>query len=207
MSGVDTSLAITDASETLIRLLRSRLDDLITVPRQIAVASPSRAGDGDTYRLTLFLYRIAQNGHLSNAERRPVGPDAVTRPPLALDLHYLLTVYRFGEEGSRTANQHRVLGRAVQAFADNAIIEGDDLAGSLADRWRLHVSMNSPTGESSDEVLSIWNTFHEAPYQPSISYLVTPVLVDSTDELPVDRVKEREVRYERIGDRRESEGP
>lgn len=205
MSGADTSLAITDTSETLIQLLRGRMDDLITVPRQISAASPSKAGNGDTYRLTFFLYHIAENGYLSNAERQPLGTDAVARPPLALDLHYLLTVYPFGEEGSQTANQQRVLGRAIQVLADNTIIDDDDLAGSLAGRWRLHVSMNPLNGDSSDEVLSIWNTFHETPYQPSISYLVTPVFVDSTEKLPVDRVKEREVHYERIGDRRQPE--
>ncbi|WP_336364711.1 DUF4255 domain-containing protein [Halalkalicoccus salilacus] len=193
-------------SETLVQLLRDRMGPLLTAPREVAATSPSEAGNGDTYRLTFFLYRVAQNSHLANAKRQPIGTDVVTRPPLALDLYYLLTAYPFGEEGDRIVNQQRVLGRAVQVLADNTVLEGNDLEGSLADRWKLHVSMNTLSDESSDEVLSIWNTFNETPYQPSVSYLVTPVPIDSTDEIPVDRVKEREVHYERITDRRRSEG-
>jgi hypothetical protein len=34
--------------------------------------------------------------------------------------------------------------------------------------------------QSMEEVLDVWNTFGETPYHPSVSYLVSPVLVAST---------------------------
>lgn len=88
----------------------------------------------------------------------------------------------------RTEEQHRVLGRAMQVIHDNSIIRGSDLKGSLADQPDLQVSI-SP--QDMDEVMSIWSTFDETPFQPSVAYLVTPVLIESTEEEEVSRVVER----------------
>src|SRR5262249_43318881 len=55
------------------------------------ISSGELAGEDDpTAALTLFLHRVTINEHLRNRGRTIHSTD---QPPLALDLHYLLTVW------------------------------------------------------------------------------------------------------------------
>lgn len=184
--------AIEDVGRTLVGLLRDRMEtDLIDQDREIVLSSPNDAVPGDGARLTIYLYRITENSHLKNERRREVDVDRYRRPPLALDLYYLLTAHPSGEGSDgmeRTEEQHRVLGRAMQVIHDNAIISGSDLRGSLADQPDLQISIDP---QDMDEVMSIWSTFDETPFRPSVAYLVTPVLIESTETEEVSRVIER----------------
>ena len=184
--------AIEDVGRTLVALLRDRMGpDLIDQDREIALSSPNDAGTGDGSRLTIYLYRVTENGHLKNAQRRDVDVGRERRTPLALDLYYLLTAHPSdgGRDGmERTEEQHRVLGRAMQVLYDNPLIRGSDLKGSLSGQPELQVSIDP---QDMDEVMSIWSTFDETPFQPSVAYLVTPVLIESTREEEVARVVER----------------
>ncbi len=184
---------IEDVGRTLVALLRDRMgDDLIDQDREIALSSPNDADPGT--RLTVYLYRVTENGQLKNAERREVGTDRYRRPPLALDLYYLLTAHPSdggGDGTERTGEQHRVLGRTMQVIHDNAIIRGSELEGSVADQPALRLSIN-PQG--MDEIMSIWSTFDETPFRPSVAYLVTPVFIPSTEEGDATRVVERHLK-------------
>jgi hypothetical protein len=190
---VTTYSAIADIGDTLVSLLRDRMGDLID-DSDIALASPDQVEPGDDFRLTLYLYDVTENGQLSN-EPRPV-PDATTQDgsPLVLDLYYLLTAHpsKGGNDKrtTKTMEQHSVLGRAMQVLHDDAIISGSDLKGSLSGGDRIHLSVDSA---SADRVVNIWNTFQDTPYRPSVSYVATPVIIESTREESVQRVIESDV--------------
>lgn len=198
--------AIGDVGQTLVALLQDRMADLIDRD-EVALASPDAVGQGNDWRLTLYLYRVAENGHLKNAEPHGRPPDPTTTPgdPLVLDLHYLLTAHpsKSGSDGTaKTTEQHSVLGRAMQVLQDHAILRGSDLKGSLGDE-ALHLSIQP---ESMDAVMNMWSTFPEEPFRPSVSYLVTPVVIDSRREQPVQRVVERRLEeYTAIPGARERE--
>lgn len=193
--------AIANIGEALIALLREHLGR----PRnEVALASPESVDDGDRLRLTLYLYRVAQNADLKNA-RRSVADDDLRDPPLALDLYYLLTAHPAGgsdDQTGRSMDQHQVLGHAMQVLHDHAVLRGSALDESLANRGEeVRVTMN-PTDQSSfDQLLSVWNTFRDQPYQPSVSYLVSPVLIESTETRPAGRVLERRDQYQGSVDR------
>lgn len=184
--------AIEDVGRTLVELLRGQMGtDLIDQDREIALSPPDATGHGDGARLTLYLYRVSENGHLKNERRPEIDVDRYRGMPLALDLYYLLTAHPSnggGDGMERTEEQHRVLGRAMQVFYDNSIIRGSDLMGSLGEQADLQVSIYP---QAMDEVMSIWSTFDETPFQPSVAYLVTPVLIESTAEEDVSRIVER----------------
>lgn len=183
--------AIEDVGDTLVTLLRDRMGDLISRDREIALASPGDIGTGDDVRLSLYLYQITENSHLKNTERQVVDPETEQERPLELELYYLVTAHPpqgGNDPTARTKEQHSVLGRAMQVFHDNPVVGGSQLAGSLAGEGELRLTQSAT---SADEILNLWNTFQETPYQPSVSYLATPVSIDSLRKRSTERVRER----------------
>lgn len=186
---------IADVGETLVGLLRDNMLDLIT-PASIVLSSPGEVEAQDSPRICLFLYQIVENAYLKNQEMQALNPSTSLYPPLTLDLYYMLTSYGSPQIADRTdkaIEEHRVLGRAMRVFYDNAIIKGSELKGSLAgtdEELRLilhHVPL--------EELNQLWNSFPEKPYKLSVCYIVTPVKIDTTRTLEVKRVIERDAGY------------
>lgn len=194
--------AIAEVGETLVAILREQLGTLISNDDEVALDSPEGVDPADEIRLTLYLYRVTENGELRNQNRQTVAnhPDRLRPPPLALDLYYLLTAHPTmgtGDESDQTRIQHLVLGRAMQVLQDNAVLRATDLQPtSLAADRELHLSVYP---EPMEEVTSIWNTFPNKPFEPSVAYVVGPVLVESTREMSADRVETIEHRYRSYG--------
>lgn len=65
--------------------------------------------------LTVFLYHVASSTHRRNLGNRGEGP--VRRPPVTVDLHYLLSAW-----GGTAEMQQRLLGWALRTVEDGAII-------------------------------------------------------------------------------------
>lgn len=191
-----THTAITDVGDTIVELLRDNMESVVDEREQIALRSPDGVSTGGDVRLTVFLYDVSVNAHTRNDERPRIDETTEAEYPLVLDLRYLLTAHPAksnqgrGSDGgpSQTTDQHSVLGRAMQTLHDNSIVEGSRLGGSLDDERQLSIEPD-PT----DEAVNIWRTFDEEPYRPSVSYLVTPVVIDSTREREVTRVVDRTV--------------
>ncbi len=185
---------IADVSEALLDVLVARLapgvgpdDEAVRVEDgQIGLGSPKTAGDG--FRLTLYLYKVAPNGHVTNRERVEREMGVFERPPLGLDLYYLLTAYPQSSDRRGIVDQHKLLGRAVQVLRDRSVMTGV-LPG--AEDVRLSVYP-----ESASEVTDVWSTFSETPYQPSVVLLVSAVSIDPeppTVTTPGPMVTERTV--------------
>lgn len=195
--------AIAEVGETLVEVLRAQMT-LLEGEDEIVLASPASVGDDSDARLTLYLYRITENGTMKN-EPGPSGRDTLSRSPLALDLHYLLTAHPGpggDSEMGQTVQQHKVLGQAMRVFHDNGIIRGPDLVESLAGVGEELRIMVSPTEQPSfDALVSMWGTFPDRAYQPSLSYCVSPVLVDSERTADAHRVVEAQTRYRNEAER------
>lgn len=191
-----TYTAITDVGNTIVELLRDDMESVVDDREQIALRSPNGVSTGGNVRLTVFLYDVSVNAHARNDERPRIDETTEAEYPLVLDLRYLLTAHpATGNQGrggggapSQTSDQHSVLGRAMQTLHDNAIVEGSRVGGSLDDELQLSIEPD-PT----DETVNIWSTFDGEPYRPSVSYLVTPVVIDSTREREVTRVVDRTI--------------
>lgn len=186
--------AIADVGQTLVDLLEARMSRISR--GDVALASPDAQGErGNDWRLTLYLYDVAESDELRNADRRKPKPnaDAVSKSPLVLDLQYLLTAHPSNGASAGTTDtveQHEVLGQAMQVLRDNAILRGSELTGSLAGEDQLQISIKQ---ESIDAVMNVWSTFPDQPYHPSVAYLVTPVTIESNRETPVRPVVTREI--------------
>ncbi|MDS0301134.1 DUF4255 domain-containing protein [Halogeometricum sp. S1BR25-6] len=182
--------AVADASETVVKLLRGRMRDLLDAD-DVALSSPGATRANGAPRLTLFLYRTAVNPYLRNRDRLGDGPPDPGSVPL--DLHYLVTAHSSDggtDETAQSLEQHRVLGRTIQVFADNPVVSGSDLLGSLSEDRELRIVVDS---QSADDAFEVWNTFTDVPYQPSLVCVVGPVFVSTEAPSPTPRVVERRV--------------
>jgi len=185
---------IAAVGETLISLLRENMSDLIS-SESITLLSPADV-QGQNIRLTLFLYNIVENPHLKNQGAPDVDPSRHRYPPLVFDLYYLLTTYassQIPDLTERTLEEHRILGKAMSVLYDNAILSGSIMRGSLSgSEEELRIMLNSL---SLDDLNRIWTSFPNCSYRPSVSYLVTPAVIDSKRETPISRVLTRDLRY------------
>jgi len=139
--------------------------------------------------LTVFLYEIAEDGPSRN--RAPLrtepagsaGHVVARKPPMALLLRYLLTAW-----GGDQITQHRMLGRALQALYDNAILSGPQLRGSLAAGTdALHLTLTQIT---LDQKSWVWFALQK-PYRLSLNYEVRVVNLESTVDITMRPVLSR----------------
>ncbi|MFY1110749.1 MAG: DUF4255 domain-containing protein [Methanosarcinaceae archaeon] len=197
--------AIADVGRTLIELLRAEMgytdeeesQDNRSKPvnvKSIVLASPGEIDSNDDVRLSLFLYQVLENAYLKNQDIQIAGPTKLKPPPQALELYYMLTSYAaFGNDKTDKAlDEHWVLGRAMQVLYDHSVLNGKLLQGNLNKDEELHITI-SP--QSLDDMTKIWSTFQDRPFRPSVCYVVTPVMIDSTQEMGVQRVLSKETDY------------
>jgi hypothetical protein len=188
-----TAEAIRVVDDALKRIAERGLVDAGMMPRpEVTVGPLDRDAEGP--RLNWFLYRIAPNAAYRNMEPPATGSHTSRgAPPLALELHYLLTTYPadLTAVGDQEQTAHIALAAAMRAVHENAIVG----AGSpflpptpppLAEPLRFAL-------ESLDlETLSkIWTSASE-PIRLSVGYVVSLVTVEQqrTSE-PGPPVRER----------------
>jgi hypothetical protein len=194
--GADTAIA--DVGSTMIKLLRDKMSDLVPQGSSIALISPVDAEAKDV-RLALFLYGVMENAYMKNQEMSAIGPNQLQQPPLVLELYYLLTAYapqQIPDASDMTLYEHRLLGRAMSIFYDNAVLSGSMLQAGLAGQDDVQRITMHPI--SLDDLTKLWTTFPNLQYKPSVSYMVTPVTIDSKLVTTTGRVVSRELDYQQI---------
>jgi hypothetical protein len=199
---MSSPLAIAAVTAALKDLLNDGLlnHDLSSVGSfSVTALPPDRITTGQTEpnQLNLFLYQVTANQGWRNTglpSRSPAG-DRIDTPPLALDLHYLLTAY-----GSQDLNAEILLGYAMQLLHETPVLTRaalrtvlapiDPVDGSilptpfgtlqaidLADQVEL-VKI-TPAFLSAEDLSKMW-TAMQARYRPSIAYTASVVLIQRT---------------------------
>jgi Pvc16 N-terminal domain len=183
---------IHDVSRTLVDLLKTHIGNDL---QAIALASPKSPGAN---RLTLFLYKVIENADLKNAGRRfaqrPDGTLVADRTPLTLDAYYMLTAH--AGDPPDLLQAHRALSRAMRVFYDHGVVSGsllrsDDPSVGLTADSVLRITLNPITME---DMTRIWSVFPDTPYEISVTYLVTPVEIESSLEVTGAPVVDQEHR-------------
>jgi len=88
-----------------------------------------RIGDGlEQSQLNLFMYQVTPNAGWRNVAlpSRDSRGDRTSNPPLALDLHYLLTAY-----GAQEFHADILLGYAMQALHETPVLSRDAIRRAL----------------------------------------------------------------------------
>jgi len=171
---------LAEAGESLANVLweeiqlDQQVNSLIDNENRISLDSPFDLQDNDSVKLSIYLYRITENASTKNQVPAQGDGAQLRKPPLALDLHYLVTPL----VGTVT-DQQIILGKVMQILYDRAILQGTDLTGSLASSGQtLRVILNTVPLE---ELTRVWQSM-EMSYRLSVVYLVRVIMVDSLNE-------------------------
>lgn len=127
--------------------------------------------------LTLYLYRVTMNEHLRNQPYTGVPSDAP--PPLALDLHYLMTVW-----ADNAKDEHRLLTWAMHLLHTHQTLSASDLNddGGWGPGEMIQLI---PAELSNEDLMRIWDAF-QRPYALSASYIARVVRI-APDESPTGK--------------------
>jgi hypothetical protein len=178
MAGVT---AIQGVDDTLKQLVKDAVAGLLPMP-DVTVGPLDR--DSSELRLNWFLYRITPSPAYRNMEPPATGwRTARGRPPLALQLQYLLTAFpaTTTNGGDQEQFAHAGLAAAMRALHTNAIIDEDDAAlSSLATPLVEPLRITLDTLDL--EALSKLWTATTQPLRLSVGYEVSLVVVDAPEQ-------------------------
>jgi len=184
---------LAEVGESLVQVLWEEIQQdpqvsvLIDNENRISLESPFDLRDNDAVRLSIYLYRVVEDPNTKN--RFPVAGNGgtVRKPPLTLDLHYLITPMV-----GAPREQQILLGKVMQVLYDRAILEGNDLAGSLAAvNEPLRIILNSV---SLEETARVWQAM-EMSYRLSVCYMARVAILDSTRERYIQPVLQKNSVY------------
>lgn len=148
-------------------------------------------------RLNLFLYQVTPNQGWRNVglPSRDARGEHLTNPPLAVDLHYLLTAY-----GAEEFHAEILLGYGMQLLHETPVLTRDAIRRSLAPPSPVVAGGDLPpvlaalfTSElaeqveqikvwpqslNTEEISRMWAAF-QAKYRPTAAYQASVVLIES----------------------------
>jgi len=201
---MSTALAIASVTQVLKDLLNDGFIDnditgtingnvkVTSLPPDLVVLS-----NEEPAQLNLFMYHVTPNPGWRN-ERYPSmnsSGERTANPPLALDLHYLLTAYCSNE-----LHTEILLGYGMQLLHENPVLIRDAIRKSLTppssvNGTGLPINLQSlstsklaeqvelvkiiPEPMNADELSKLWTAF-QSKFRPSAAYMATVVLIESS---------------------------
>jgi hypothetical protein len=176
---VASYLAIAAVARTLLRLVEQECprDEFASAPTFALYQSHDFGSVPVTEGFSLMLYRVTVGATRNQPPRR--GPDGVLRrPPLPVDLHFLLTPW-----ASEPERQLRLLGWAMRFVDDHAVLTASVLNHSLSRRERPAFRPDETVELFCDppaiaDYLGLWDKF-KARWQTPVPYVARMVLIES----------------------------
>ena len=199
---MSNALAIAGVTAVIKDLLDSgMIDQAISDTLGAGVLVTSMAPDTvsldskDSPQLNLFLHQVTPNVAWRNAALPSLDAagNRITNPPLALDLHYLLTAY-----GRAELQAEVLLGYALQLLHETPVLPRDAIRRALAPTVldgailpTVYKSLRSadlaeqiellkitPSALGSEEMSRLWSAL-QARYRPTAAFQVSVVLIES----------------------------
>ena len=208
---MSTYLAVAGVSAVLRSLLTSALTSggptsILGGSPGITATSPDLVpvGADEQPRLNIFMYYASYNSALRNVglpSRNAQGAQ-ISNPPLALNLHYLVTAY-----GSNQFDPEILLAWAMSVLHDTPVVarevisdalddllspatpEGTLINGSMLANQIEHMRI-TPETLTTEEIYRLWTAF-QTNYRPTTSYQVSVAVIQGTatfaSNLPVQQ--------------------
>ena len=197
---MSSPLAIGAVSAVLRNLLDNGIVEQVALGTTVTVSATAPDlikldAPGDPPRLNLFMFHTTPNAAWRNVAlpSRAPGGERLTNPPLALDLHYLVTAY-----GKSDFQAEILLGYAMHLLHERPMLDRAAIRTAL-NPSPLDVAMLPPTFQSLtasdladqveairitpitmpiDELSKLWTAI-KSEFRPSAAYQVSVVLVEA----------------------------
>jgi hypothetical protein len=197
-------LAIAAVTAVLMDLLNNGLiqNDLDSTLGVVKVTArppgriPTGNGAAEESQLNLFMYQVTPNLGWRNVgmPSRDGRGARISNPPLALDLHYLLTAY-----SAEDFHGEILMGYAMHLLHETPVLTREAIRASLAPTPPLNGSILPPAFENlaaneladqveqikvypqflnTEEMSKLWTAF-QSSYRPTAAYQVSVVLIES----------------------------
>jgi hypothetical protein len=200
MSSALAIAAVTYVLKDLLNdgLINHNVSDAVSGNVTVTVLPPDLVLDPSAdkgTKLNLFMYQATSNQGWRNSglPSRDSRGDRINSPPLALDLHYLLTAY-----ASEEFHSEILLGYGMLLLHENPVIAREvisnslttvsasgsglpDKLKSLADSGladQIEQIKITPQPVNIDEMSKLWSAF-QSKYRPTATYQVSVVLLES----------------------------
>ena len=178
-------------------LTSSGLNTSFASPVSISALSPDlvTTGADEQPQLNLFMYYASFNASYQNVglPSRDSQGNRVSNPPLALNLHYLVSAY-----GKTELDPEILLAWAMQIFHENQILSRQTVQSLLAAMAaspgatpemqavarttlasQFELIKITPESLSNEEISKLWMAFN-THYRPTTSYQISVVLIEET---------------------------
>lgn len=175
-------MVINAASAGLRRLLWESFEaDAVLRPivgseAAIVLQNPTEAMEDSSNRISLWLYQVNENEFMKNRpplrqvdDQAPDPHGAARIPPLALDLHYLVTPL-----GPSAEADHMLLGRTLETLYDASTVFLHDPGSAVAEELRVIFCRLA-----LDEIAHVWEALQKA-YRLSVCYQLKVARIDSS---------------------------
>jgi Pvc16 N-terminal domain/IPT/TIG domain len=171
---------------------------VLTSASAITALSPDliEAGQNEEPQLNLFMYYVSLNPALRNLDlpSYDAAGNRVCNPPLALNLHYLVSAY--GSTQTAQLASEILLGWAMKVFHDNPVVPAHRIQDALsalssqssAEAKLVYASTLAgqmehfritPEALTIEEIYRLWPAF-QASYRPSSAFQVSVVVIQDT---------------------------
>ena len=150
-----SSNAIAEAGLSVVNMLKKNMTpEPIASPESIGLCMPQEPED---FQLTVWIYNFEEQkgGGPTGFRPDPADPTIERFAPMQIKLYLLVTAHSKAPPQTRSADEYRIMGRAMQIITDMPLIEKEYLEGSLAgEDTVLNVEMLKL---SPDDLAKIWN--------------------------------------------------
>ncbi len=180
---------IADVGKSIIDMLKANIvPEPVAKPENIGLCDPKDRG---SFVVGIHPYDIIENREMTR--KKPINlPDGYQQdPPSSYKIKYILSISSKVEITNRSAEEQRILGRILQLFKDNKIIDSKYMSEALSSS-NESMSLEILPLELEEKV-KIWSMFSE-PYKLSIFFSVGDILIESNNiKVPSTRVESVEI--------------
>lgn len=187
---------IADVGEKLVSILQRELvPAVLPNPNEVGLCSPEDHGD---ISLGLFLYDVKESEEVRQQGAAVIKKEKLMKPPIYLNLYYMITAYSGGDIRYKLTQEQRILGKVMQTFYDYPMIPLEEVDKDAVNGMDLRIQMQKI---SIDEKSRIWN-FPNVGNKLSLFYKVSPVAIESELTSDMTRVTDLDITVTNIALRR-----
>jgi Pvc16 N-terminal domain len=187
---VSNALAIATVTQTLRNILHDAIGISNVAGAQVKFVRPDDAANLPATGVNVFLYQVAPNTALRNADlpTRMADGTLLQRPQAALDLFYLITFY--GDDAQ--LEQQRMLGAVTLTLHAQPWLPQADIVAAQGAAYLAGADLSAqsekvrfrPVSFSLEELSKLWSFLLKTDYVLSAAYVASVVLIDTSEAVP-----------------------